>query len=987
MDVKRLIRKLSFISIFIIPVLGSGNSLFKPPPLKHAHAPGLKVIYYHPLHEYAIPHLANCFMNSFSVHKERFGYESFEDVVILLQDFGDYGHGGADALPTNNVSLGIGPFSYAYETMPAYDRFNWLMHHELVHIVTTDMSTGRDRIFRSLFGGKVSPSIDNPLSIFYGYLTTPRRYSPRWYHEGMAVFVETWMAGGYGRVMGGYDEMVFRTKVRDDSHIYDMVGLESEGKAIDFQVGVNSYLYGTRFMSYLANSHGPDKLMEWVTRKPGSKPNFISQFKLVYDENIDDEWSNWIESEREFQRKNLELLRQFSLTPYRPISKVALGSISRVYHDKKTNQLIAGVRYPGKVAHVAAINLSDGSISEIHDIEGPTLFTVFHSAYDNDKRRLFYSSDNAHWRDLKVLDLNSGISRMLIEDLRAGDFAFNPKDESLWGMRHSDGYSSLIRLEPPYNDYNSVHVFDFGDDLYDLDISPDGSFLSGAYVDAWGQQVLVRYEIDALIGGQVQPDTLWSSDISSPANFVFSPDGRYLYGSTFYTGVSNIFRFDTELDTMEVISNSETGFFRPVSVSDDSVAVMMYTGDGFQPVLIADSTINDVSAVNYLGFEIAEKYPELLEWETSAPDRSEEGLVSYDGAYSPLGNLGISSFYPVVQAYKDQATPGIRVNFLSKLGLAGADLTATVTPDNSVPSDERYHLNFNFRYFEWKLSGGMNSSDFYDLFGPTKRSRKGNSLKLSFGKKISREKPISLDLSLSGYWGLERLPNYQNIDATFDRFYNGSISLSDSKTRKSLGAVDEEQGYRWDAGVNANFVNGQLFPRAHANLHTGIMFIKHAPFWLRTSIGNSFADREDPQANFANFYFGGFGNNWFDFRGVQRFRDYYSFPGVDLNHIGGTNFARVMGEWILPPLRFRQVGSPMFFFNWARTSVFMTGIVTNFDSEDYKQSFSNLGVQFDIRMVLFSHLKSTFSVGFAKAKDKLSGRTFDELMISLQILD
>ena len=75
----------------------------------------------------------------------------------------------------------------------------------------------------------------------------------------------------------------------------------------------------------------------------------------------------------------------------------------------------------------------------------------------------------------------------------------------------------------------------------------------------------------------------------------------------------------------------------------------------------------------------------------------------------------------------------------------------------------------------------MNSSDFYDLFGPTKRSRKGNSLKLSFGKQISHEKPINLDLSLSGYWGLERLPNYQNIDATFDRFYNGSISLSDSK--------------------------------------------------------------------------------------------------------------------------------------------------------------------------------------------------------------
>ena len=987
MTVRHISKLLATAALLSGPAETSALSLFKPPPLKQAHAAGLKVIYYHPLHEYAIPHLANCFLNSFDAHQKRFEYEPLEDVVILLQDFGDYGHGGADALPTNNVSLGIAPFGYAYETMPAYDRFNWLMHHELVHIVTTDMSTGRDRTFRKLFGGKVSPSIEDPLSILYGYLTTPRRYSPRWYHEGMAVFVETWMSGGYGRVMGGYDEMVFRTKVRDNSHIYDMVGLESEGKAIDFQVGVNSYLYGTRFLSYLANAHGPEKLMEWVTRKPGSKPNFISQFKLVYDENIDDEWSRWIEAERSFQQKNLELLRQYPLTPFRPISDIALGSISRVFHDRERNELIAGVRYPGKVAHVASISLEDGSITEIHDVEGPTLFTVFHSAYDAASRKLFYTTDNNHWRDLNVLDMASGISKRLIDDLRAGDLAFNGKDESLWGVRHSDGYSSLIRLEPPYDDYRSVYVLDFGHDLYDLDISPDGDHLTGAYVDAWGQQFLVQFETDSLTAGVFSPDTLWSSDISSPANFVYSPDGRYLYGSTFYTGVSNIFRYDTELDSMEVISNCETGFFRPVPVSKDSVAVMMYTGDGFQPVLIADSTINDVSAVDYLGFEIAETYPELLDWETRAPDRGDGEIVPFDGAYSPFRNLGISSFYPVIHAYKDQPTPGFRVNFLSKLGLAGADLTATVSPANAAASDERLHLNFNLRYFEWKVSAGMNSSDFYDLFGPTKRSRKGNFLKLSFGKQISHEKPINLNLTVAGYWGLERLPNYQNIDATFDRFLSGSATLSDSKTRRSLGAVDEEQGYRWDAGVTANLVNGQLFPRAHASLHGGIMFIKHAPIWLRASAGQSFSDRDDPQANFANFYFGGFGNNWIDFRGVQRFREYYTFPGTDLNQIGGTNFGRLTGEWILPPVRFRSFGSPMFFVNWARTSLFTSGIVTNFDSDELKQSYSNLGVQMDIRMVLFSHLKSTFSIGFARAVDRLTDKQSTELMVSLQILD
>ena len=46
------------------------------------------------------------------------------------------------------------------------------------------------------------------------------------------------MNGGVGRVIGPYDEMVFRTLVRDSGRIYDVVGLESEGTTIDFQVSV-----------------------------------------------------------------------------------------------------------------------------------------------------------------------------------------------------------------------------------------------------------------------------------------------------------------------------------------------------------------------------------------------------------------------------------------------------------------------------------------------------------------------------------------------------------------------------------------------------------------------------------------------------------------------------------------------------------------------------------------------------------------------------
>ena len=92
---------------------------------------------------------------------------------------------------------------------------NTIMNHELVHMATMDQPAARDRAFRRLFGGKVVPLAEHPESILYFYLTAPRVAAPRWYQEGIAVFVDTWMAGGLGRAQSGYDEMVFRTMVRD----------------------------------------------------------------------------------------------------------------------------------------------------------------------------------------------------------------------------------------------------------------------------------------------------------------------------------------------------------------------------------------------------------------------------------------------------------------------------------------------------------------------------------------------------------------------------------------------------------------------------------------------------------------------------------------------------------------------------------------------------------------------------------------------------
>ena len=107
--------------------------------------------------------------------------------------------------------------------------------------------------------------------------------------------------------------------------------------------------------------------------------------------------------------------------------------------------------------------------------------------------------------------------------------------------------------------------------------------LSASVGEISGRQTLQVMPTEDLLAGDVTPVETADFGTTIPSNFVFSPDGRYLYGTSYYTGVSNIFRYDLATDEIEAVSNSETGFFRPIPLEDDSLIVFRYTGDGFVP--------------------------------------------------------------------------------------------------------------------------------------------------------------------------------------------------------------------------------------------------------------------------------------------------------------------------------------------------------------------------------------------------------------------
>ena len=952
----------------------------------------LQLIYTSPAQAYLVPQIVRSFENALQFHRTLWDYTPPRPINLLIHDLWHYGNAGARPVPENHITIGIAPFSHVYESAPAPERMNSSLNHELTHIVTVDKATGRDRFFRTIFGGKVTPDADQPLSMLYGYLTTPRWYAPRWYLEGIAVYLETWMDGGLGRVIGAYDEMVFRTLVRDSARIYDVVGLESEGTTIDFQVGVNSYLYGTRFVSYLALQHGNDSLIAWYNRTPGSHAYFSSQFRKVYGVSLSDEWARWIAWERDFQRANLAAIRQNPTTPSRPLSEQALGSVSRAYYDTASGNLYVGVQYPGQVSHIAAINVATGRLTKIREVIGAEVFDVTSLAFDPQSRTLFYTTANNDWRNLVALNLRTGGARTVMRDSRVGDLVYSAADSTLWGVRHDNGFSTLVRIPPPYDRWRQVYTLPYGRDLFDLDISPDGATLVGSLSDISGQQHLVSFDVASLLAGETTPTVLFDFGEWAPSNFVFSQDGRYLYGSSYYSGVSNIFRYEFANQAMLPLSNAETGFFRPVPFSDDSLIVFRYTGRGFVPSLIPNRVVEHVSAIQFLGNEIADQRSQVRSWELPpAPQIDTDSLTAATHDYSTLGQFKLDNFYPVVEGYEDAAgtfavAGGLRFNLSDRLGATALDVTTSYSPHPDLEPFQRIHATAHLNYWNLGVTAAVNPADFYDLFGPTRTSRRGYSLALNYKGSLLYDAPKSLSYSLGvgGYGGLATLPEFQGVAASYDKLLSASGSLDYQFRRASLGAIDYEAGTTWSLNVHTNYVNRAAYPRVSMDVAQGFPLpLNHSAVWFRASAGAALAGARDEP--FANFYFGGFGNNWVDHRSSRQYRFTESFPGFDINTIGGTTYGRGQVEWTLPPIRFRRLGIPSWYLRWAGLTFFATGLVTNPDDQALRRTVGSVGAQLDIRMVTLTHLNSTLSVGFAVAGERGSPAQ-SEFMASFKIL-
>jgi hypothetical protein len=416
--------------------------------------------------------------------------------------------------------------------------------------------------------------------------------------------------------------------------------------------------------------------------------------------------------------------------------------------------------------------------------------------------------------------------------------------------------------------------------------------------------------------------------------------------------------------------------------------VLRYAAKGFVPTLIEARPTEDLSAVSFLGERVAAKYPEVRGWVAATPSSIPyESEILREGTYRRMRELSLESLIPVIEGYKDSMGLGGGARFSDPLGYDWVSIDTSYSPDHRLSAKERLHVSTEGRHKEWTAGAAWNGADFYDLFGPTKRSLTGYNGHIAYDRALIYDPPRSTDFvaKVAYYGGLDSLPGFQNVTSPSKNLFTAEAGFVASDTRHSPGAVDEETGHRWSIKAHAYGAAGDLIPSLTGTFDVGFPLpLDHSSIWLRSGANVSGGARANP---LANSYLGGFGNNYIDsdsHGGAQRYRDLLSMPGFELDALNGKSLLKSTLEWCLPPSRFEALGSPGFYVSWARPELFISALETDPDNRAVRRSAHDVGAQLDLQLHVMHRQSMMLSVGAARGF-AAGGLGRSEFMLSLQV--
>jgi len=562
------------------------------------------------------------------------GWRTSEVTDIVLSDNTDDANGYADAVPYNAIHL----FVTAPDDVSALgDHDDWqleLVTHEYTHVLHTDTILG-------------VPAL---LNVITGKRWSPNRAQPRWILEGLAVLEESEHTSG-----GRNRSSIFDMYLRADTLDHRLAGLDQMSHFVRrWPQGNLWYLYGSRFLTWIADVYGDDALRS-VSRDYGQQiiPWGINRSMRratgrTYEE-LYEGWSAYLEQHYSEQMRQVEALgvregvrlthHGQTISSPRFVPKAAMktkASREIVYYRDDGHSRAGFYRLP--LDDMKSSRESDEELVIRTASKGVASFAadgkVVFSSVAITKRIYAYS-------DLSLLgpgvESESGYEperKRLTEGERAQEPDISPDGTQVVFTENHRGTTTLmiahLTEQGALLDARALVPSARFEQAYTPRFSADGKWVTYSSWTSGGYRDIRLVEVATGQFAQITHDRAMDWEPS------FSPDGNLIFFASDRTfGIPNVFAFDRTTKKLWQVTNVRTGALYPEVTDDGKTLVYVgYTSYGHDLYAMDLDPARFIAAAPYV-----DTRPDAPSASPSGDAASSYNAITARHPYNPLPTL------------------------------------------------------------------------------------------------------------------------------------------------------------------------------------------------------------------------------------------------------------------------------------------------------------------------------------------------------------
>ena len=372
-----------------------------------------------------------------------------------------------------------------------------------------------------------------------------------------------------------------------------------------------------------------------------------------------------------------------------------------------------------------------------------------------------------------------------------------------------------------------------------------------------GEQFLRVWELDEAAARAIsKPLSEFRFGQSVPESFVFSHDGRYLYGSSYYTGVSNIFRYEV------ATGDDRGGVERRVGLLPPGAARRRPAGRADLYRRRASCRRSSSRARSRTsarsrssGAEIAAKHPVVTTWQVPPPSTvDEEKLIIGQGRVRPAAQPAARECLPGAPGLQGlgrdrlpRSTSRTRSGSRTSASRRPTRRTA-ICPTTSAATcrDQRALPRLARRRSPGTARTSTTSSDRPSAAARATRPSSATTDSLIYDDPRQLTSKFDVALLRQDRHAADRAERRRRRSAGL---LTGEVGLYYTDVRRSIGAVDDEKGLRLVAVATR-----QPRERRDARRSSAARFdygfalpLPNSSLWLRSAAGVASGDRDNPR--------------------------------------------------------------------------------------------------------------------------------------------